>query len=64
MKLLLDPTRCQGHGACAELLGEYIRLDKWNYPIVLRDRIDARHLDLARRAVQLCPELALKLVEG
>ena len=29
----IDPIMCDGHGLCAELLPEHIRLDDWGYPI-------------------------------
>ena len=60
--LRVNPIKCSGHGACAELLPEMITLDEWGYPIV-----DPRQVPLAlnrdaRRAVSACPELALRLV--
>ena len=30
----VDPIACVGHGICAELLPEWIRLDDWGYPII------------------------------
>ena len=32
--LRVDPIACDGHGLCAELLPEWIRLDDWGFPIV------------------------------
>jgi ferredoxin len=66
-RLQLDPTRCDGHGGCAELLPELIRLDEWGFPqLAGAERAGSpvpsalhRH---ARRAVTLCPTLALRLV--
>jgi ferredoxin len=55
-----DPTACNGHGLCADLLPERIELDEWGYPVILGDVPPglARH---ARRAVRACPVLALRL---
>ncbi len=67
-RLQLDPTRCDGHGGCADLLPELIRLDEWGFPQLTtsagRDGSPVppalhRH---ARRAATLCPTLALRLV--
>ena len=60
MRLTVDPIRCDGHGACAELLPERVGLDEWGYPIV--DPAIPRGLERpARRAVAACPTLALRL---
>jgi ferredoxin len=65
-ELHIDRTRCDGHGACAELLPELLDLDDWGFPIIRTGRRDAvvpRGLEeLARRAVKACPLLALRLV--
>jgi ferredoxin len=59
--LEIDRIRCDGHGLCAELLPELISLDDWGYPI-LRDRaVSEPYLEHARRAVDACPVLALRL---
>jgi ferredoxin len=60
--LAVDRIRCDGYGMCAELLPEVIDLDDWGYPMfrsgaVVPDRL----LDHARRAVDVCPVLALRL---
>jgi ferredoxin len=69
-RLQLDPTRCDGHGGCAELLPELVSLDEWGYPVLAgaADRagtpVPAALRRHARRAVTLCPTLALRLVTG
>jgi ferredoxin len=69
-RLQVDPTRCDGHGSCAELLPELVRLDEWGYPVLVGtpDRagtpVPAELHRHARRAVTLCPTLALRLVSG
>ena len=57
--LAVNPIACDGHGLCAELLPELIRLDDWGYPIIDPVAIPI-HLEAhARRAVSACPTLAL-----
>lgn len=64
-RLLIDRTRCDGHGSCAELLPELLQLDEWGFPIVRsgdRDPSVPRGLDpMAGRAVKACPVMALRL---
>ena len=64
-RLQIDRTRCDGHGACAELVPELLALDEWGFPIVRtgeRDPTVPAALDhLARRAAKACPVLALRL---
>ncbi len=62
--LRLNPIACEGHGLCAELLPERIRLDDWGYPIVEPGPIPAGLERHARRAADACPALALALVEA
>ena len=33
-RLYLDPTACDGHGFCAEVLPDLIGLDEWDYPVL------------------------------
>jgi ferredoxin len=61
-RLRVNPTRCTGHGLCAELLPEQISLDEWGYPILSDDPVPVALRKLARRAVNDCPALALMLV--
>ena len=60
-KLRVNPIMCEAHGLCAELLPEMIRLDDWGYPIVDDTPIDSRLLPHAKRAVEQCPVIALRL---
>lgn len=59
--LEIDRIRCDGHGLCAELLPELISLDDWGYPIIKAGNVPAGLVDHARRAVDACPVLALRL---
>jgi ferredoxin len=64
--LHIDWTACDGRGTCVELLPEVLDADPWGYPVprdgsrepVVAPEL-ARH---ARRAVDHCPRLALRLV--
>ncbi len=60
-RLTVDPIACTGHGACAELLPEWIKLDDWGYPMLAAEHIPDHLLPHARRAVAACPTLALRL---
>jgi ferredoxin len=69
--LTIDWTACEGRGLCADLLPELLEPDPWGYPkaraegrarppgslVAVPDRLEAH----ARRAVHLCPRLALRL---
>lgn len=60
LELRIDPIACTGHGLCADLLPELIELDEWGYPII-RDSVPPALASHARRAVNACPALALRL---
>ena len=59
--LRVNPILCDGHGLCAELLPERVRLDDWGFPIVDGEPIAGDLEGHARRAVEMCPMLALRL---
>ncbi|HUY56497.1 MAG TPA: ferredoxin [Candidatus Micrarchaeaceae archaeon] len=59
--LRVDPTLCVGHGLCAELFPERVRLDDWGFPIIAPDELPSSLQRAARRAQTSCPALALKL---
>lgn len=61
LRLRVVPIACDGHGLCAELFPEGIALDDWGYPIVDGSPIPRSLEQHARRAVDACPVLALKL---
>lgn len=62
--LEIDRIRCDGHRLCAELLPELIRLDDWGYPILKERSLSPAVLMHARRAVDACPVLALRLKQA
>jgi ferredoxin len=61
MRLVLDPIACEAHGLCSELLPETITLDDWGYPVIAAEELPEALERLARRAVRVCPTLALRL---
>lgn len=62
VRLRVHPITCTGHGLCAELVPELVTLDEWGYPLLARDGVVPPELeDHARRAVNVCPTLALEL---
>lgn len=60
LNLTVDPIACTGHGLCADLVPELIELDEWGYPII-REGVPPGLAAHARRAVNACPALALRL---
>jgi ferredoxin len=60
-RIVVDWIACDGHGVCAELLPEIIRLDDWGYPILDDPTVPKQLVRHARRAVQACPKVALRL---
>ncbi|WAL64109.1 ferredoxin [Amycolatopsis cynarae] len=65
VRLHIDWTACDGRGLCAELLPETLGSDPWGYPVP-RDGtkepvVPPALAEHARRAVRLCPALALRL---
>jgi ferredoxin len=60
-RIEVDPIACDAHGMCAELLPELIALDDWGYPLIAAVDVPRRLRPLARRAVGVCPTLALRL---
>ena len=62
LTIRVNPITCDGHGMCAELLPELIRLDPWGYPILSSTAVPEPLADHARRAAQACPTLALLLI--
>ena len=62
-RLVVDSIACTGHGVCAELLPEGVRLDEWGYPLVAAGDVPSDLIRQARRAAAACPVRALLLVE-
>lgn len=60
-RLAVNPIACTGHGLCADMLPELIGTDEWGYPILADQPVPRELSPLARRAVRLCPTLALRI---
>jgi len=63
-RLVVDWTRCGGHGLCAHLLPEIIHLDHQGYPIMLNIPVPDWLEKDAQQAVEMCPALALRIEGG
>nr|WP_296064119.1 ferredoxin [uncultured Actinoplanes sp.] len=61
-RLHVDWTACDGRGLCAELLPELLTADEWGFPVSRADGVPEELESAARRAVDRCPALALRLV--
>ncbi|GGN82060.1 oxidoreductase [Actinoplanes lobatus] len=62
-KLALDWSRCDGHGLCSAVAPEIIRLDHNGFPAFPQTPLPPWLEDGARKAVNVCPALALRLTE-
>jgi ferredoxin len=60
-RLEIDWTRCDGHGLCAALLPDRIGRDEWGFPLIDPRPVRAAEEKAVRRAVTVCPALALRL---
>ena len=64
MKLEVDWTRCDGHGLCSQLLPDRIGLDEWGFPLISTAPIRSGEQTRIRRAIGVCPALALCVAES
>ena len=63
-RLVVDWTRCHGHGLCAHLVPEMIHADAQGYPVILNIPVPAWLEKDAQQAVHMCPALALRLTSA
>ena len=63
VQLVVDSTRCDGHGICALLAPGLVSLDPWGYASASGPATGRRALRMARRAAAACPARALVVVE-
>ncbi|RAY13113.1 NADH-quinone oxidoreductase subunit I [Actinomadura craniellae] len=63
-RLSVDWTRCDGHGLCAYLVPELVRLDRYGYPVMLGSEIPVWLERDVQRAVSMCPALALRVTSA
>jgi NADH:ubiquinone oxidoreductase subunit F (NADH-binding)/ferredoxin len=61
--LAVDWSRCDGHGLCAHLVPELIRLDANGYPAFPDTPVPSWLEGGARKAVNMCPALALRMTD-
>jgi len=61
MKLHVDPACCQAYGLCKEKAPDLIDLDEWGYASVTSPDVPIGSEASARDAVEICPNLALRL---
>ncbi|MCF6523855.1 ferredoxin [Streptomyces sp. JJ36] len=60
-RLVVDWTRCRGHGLCADVAPDLLGLDRDGFPDRARSPVPDALRRQALRAVRRCPELALRL---
>ena len=63
-RLLVDWTRCAGHGLCSRLVPELVQLDRQGYPVFLDTPVPFWLERNAQQAVAMCPALALRVEPG
>jgi ferredoxin len=63
-QLAIDWTRCRGHGLCAHIVPELVQLDSQGFPVMLDTPVPAWLERGARQAVEMCPALALRLIQA
>ena len=63
-KLAVDWARCDGHGLCSAVAPEIIRLDANGFPAFPQTPLPPWLENGARKAVNVCPALALRLTEA
>ncbi|MCW2942856.1 MAG: dehydrogenase [Actinomycetia bacterium] len=63
LRLEVDWSRCDGHGLCADILKGTVRMDEYDYPVIPEGAIPLYLEADARKAVAMCPGLALRLVK-
>jgi ferredoxin len=59
LRLEVDWINCKAHGLCYEMFPERITADDWGFPIIDGRPIPPELENLARRAADACPTLAL-----
>jgi NADH:ubiquinone oxidoreductase subunit F (NADH-binding)/ferredoxin len=61
VRLVVDWTRCQGHGLCAHLVPELVKLDRHGFPVFMDSGVPTWLSGEAQKAVEMCPALALRV---
>lgn len=61
MKILIDRSRCEGHGLCEEAAPSLMHLDDDGELVLDHDEVGGDVLAAAGAAVRACPVAALRL---
>lgn len=61
MRIVVDRTRCEGHGLCEEAAPELMHLDADGELVIDQEEVDGDQLAAANAAVRVCPVAALRL---
>jgi ferredoxin len=63
-KVKVDPEKCQGHNRCYAMAPGMFKVDEYGYATPRGDgTLTPDTIDLARRAVENCPERAITIEE-
>ena len=60
-RLAIDWSRCRGDGLCGQIVPELVQQDNQGYPVMLDTPVPRWLERKAWRAVEMCPQLALRL---
>ncbi|MEV7010044.1 ferredoxin [Streptosporangium sp. NPDC051022] len=61
MRIIVDETRCEGYGFCAEAAPHLLELDDEGELTVLAEEVAPDEAANAEAAVRVCPVAALRL---
>ena len=61
MRVHVDASVCQGHGACVMVCPEVFHADEQGFAVVERAEVPSALEDALRRAESQCPERAIQL---
>ncbi len=61
MRIIVDETRCEGYGFCAEAAPHLLELDDEGELTVLSEEVSPDEAANAEAAVRVCPVAALRL---
>ena len=62
-RVLIDTSKCSGHGRCYTLAPDVFDMDDEGFPVIVVETVEAgsEHERLAKTAVDACPERAISL---
>lgn len=62
LKIIVEAGKCQGHARCYSIAPEIFDLDDEGYIAFEKITVSEEQEELAREAVDACPENALRIV--